>query len=81
MAVPDELLAELDWEEDSSEEAAEPAKQLSSEERPGDIADCRSYPSRCALALISMSPNRNFKVCPHIPGAVSYSMHATWVCS
>ena len=55
MAIPDELLAELEQEEDSSEvavepveEAAEPVEQVVSQERPVDVEDCRSYPSRCA---------------------------------
>ncbi|CAK0783431.1 hypothetical protein CVIRNUC_006630 [Coccomyxa viridis] len=53
VAIPDELLAELEQEEDSSEvavepveEAAEPVEQVVSQERPVDVEDCRSYPSR-----------------------------------
>ena len=49
VAIPDELLAELEQEEDSSEEAAEPVEQVVSQERPVDIEDCRSYPSSCAF--------------------------------
>ena len=48
MAIPDELLADLDQAEDSSEVVAEPVEQVLSQERPVDVEDCRSYPSRCA---------------------------------
>ena len=56
MAIPDELLADLEQEEDSSEEAAapveeaaEPVEQVVGQERPVDDGECRSYPSRCAF--------------------------------
>ena len=73
VAIPDELLAELEREENSSEEAAEPVKktvepveEVSNQERPVDVGDCRSYPSRCAFGThqhVSLQRSQN---CGHM---------------